>query len=87
MPPPEVPAFEEFAAKVAELKARQDILDAGAADARGVDRHDEETMRTALRPDALDQHATALDSAPEISDEVNARHGGWLRARTHNLIT
>jgi hypothetical protein len=87
MSPPEVPAFEELAAQVAELKARQAILHAVAAYARGVDRHDEEIVQTAFHPDALDQHGPSLHPASEIGAEVNSRHAAWLRAHTHNLTT
>lgn len=78
---------DRLAAEIADLRARQDILDCVARYARGADRHDEEILLSALHPDALARYGNAVHTMPEFAAELNAGHESWTRAHTHNITT
>jgi hypothetical protein len=69
--------------QLAEIVARRAIEDCLNRYARGVDRHDDELIRSAYHHDATHQRGSFVGSPQEFIDWSRARHVAHTRAHLH----
>ncbi|MEC9344079.1 MAG: nuclear transport factor 2 family protein [Pseudomonadota bacterium] len=67
------------------LLDRQAIEDVLKRYARGVDRHDEDIMRSVFHEDAIDNHGPFVGGREIFPGWVNDLHAGKTRAHSHNI--
>ena len=66
---------EELLAKLQHLIDRQEINDCIHRYTRGLDRHDDELLRSVFHPDAIDNHAHVAGG--RYLDRLEKRDGEW----------
>jgi hypothetical protein len=77
--------IERLSGEVRHTRDRQEIMDCLTRYGRGVDRHDEDLLRSVYHADAIDQHGTLLLPREEFIPWANAIHEEITVAHMHFL--
>lgn len=77
--------LQQLAADVQMLKDRQSILDCIYRYCRGLDRHDDDLLRSAFHPDAIDNHGAWVGGMDEFIPWANHEVHNNFRAHSHNI--
>lgn len=72
---------------VAELLDKQAIRDCVCRYGRGIDRHDEEFLRTVFHPDAIDTHGDVTLGRDEFITWGNKWHENVSASHSHNMTS
>jgi len=69
------------------LLDRQAILDCVNRYARGIDRHDDQILRSVYHPDGIDEHGPFVGGVEPFIEWANGFHAEGFSAHTHNITT
>lgn len=78
---------EPFADALRILIDKQEIRDCVCRYGRGIDRHDEDVLRTVFHPDAIDNHGDVTLRRDEFIEWGNQWHENVAVAHTHNMTS
>jgi hypothetical protein len=79
--------LEELRREVRRLSDRQAIQDVVMRHSRGMDRHDDEIMRSCYHDDGIARFGPRTITADEYADFMNAAHQGRFALHSHHITT